>query len=362
MSESKSLYLYVIHTQAQTFRAARIHGVIQGIRTTAIKRGYNVNVRMILSPDPSDMHAKIQEYQGNVCYDPLNDPRFDELRQVLSVEMISNIEKHRDAWRRIAALDVGPKDLCMVIEDDVFQPNDAMQSLEELLDTHDAHEWDMLFLGLTNMSTPASEKLTVHPLHDLGPMLPAKDSYVLKPALAKQLSEKWDKYRFILRVQLSWMFKQLPEARIMFPSKRVFMDGSKVGMVPSCIHPSNLLIFNREYMQLYHMLALPKEELMRQMPKIKSIFETVRSLQSPDVLHIFGVLLFKAGRMDEAEASLLSAVENMKKQQGIVNSRSDLMNNLVQLYEHKQTDLAKICSKPSKYADPMMARSDLATV
>ena len=195
-------------------------------------------------------------------------------------------------------------------------------------------------------------------MRDLLKVLPCKESYFITQQTAKAMFDSWTKYRYTMRVQMSWYMKCNPTLRVLYPVQRCFLDGSKVGITPSTLHPNNMLVFNREYMDLYSFLAKPEEEIKRSLPAIQETYKAVEHLRNPDIIHIMGVLLFKAGKLQEAEKVLHLAVEEVKKQQGLLNARSDLLNNFVQLYEHMQTDLKEIFATPSKFTDPLLALSD----
>lgn len=356
-----TLFIYVIHTENLTLRALRIHGLIQALRTLAMQCGYNVKPILILKPNPTELQPKLSELNEKVSYEPVGDELFDSLRQVLSLEMISNIEKHKEAWKRIyEAPSENPKDLFLVMEDDAMMVPDGLQGFHRIL-THEktnTRMWDFLLLGVSDGSFTNTTDIYRN-LRDLIKIMPCKESYFVSQQTAKVMLDAWSKYRFPLRVQMSWFMHTNGNLRIMHPRCRCFLDGSKVGTTPSAIHPNNLLVFNREYMDLYTYLKKPNDEIARELPQILQAYKAIEHLQNPDIIHILGVLLFKAGKLKEAEKTLQQGIEEMKKQQGILNSRSDVLNNMVQLYEHLQEDLTDIFASPSKFNNPAIAVSDI---
>ena len=357
-----TLFLYVIHTQTLTQRALRVHGTIQELRTAAMQKGYDVKPFLITKHDPDELAPKIAELQKNVTYDEVGNADFDKLRQILSIEVISNIEKHKEAWKRTyEATSDNPRDLFMVLEDDAFLLPDSIQNFQRVLDALDSASWDIMFLGMS-MNTPMSgqEAISFIPVKETAPnmILPTKESYLIKQQTARRLLDSYDKYRYSLRGQLSYMLYKAPEIRALHTTHRVTIDGSKLGIFPSAINPSNFLMFNKEYMELFQFLQQDKADVERALPLIRSIYKKIQHLQSPDIMHLYGVLLFKAGKVHDAEDVLNSAVEQMKAQQGLLNSRSDLMSNLINIYQHMQRDLSDLLKTKSVYDDAVHAEAD----
>lgn len=360
--DTPKLYMLLIHAQHLTQRAIRQHGVVQQLRTAAMSNGYDVRPIMIVKNDPSDLNPKLQELQKNVTYDTVGIAEFDQSRQMLGMEAISNIEKHKDAWQRICDVEsTNKRDLFMILEDDVFLLPDVMPHFVELLNVATKTPWDINFLGLSQPNVPPSAPMSFIPLRETlqGPMVPAKESYLIKQQTARRLLDMFDKYRYPLRVQLSYMLHKAPEIRAVHPNKRLFLDGSKVGICPSSIHPTNLLVFNKEFMDLFKYLSQSPEVIQRGFAEIHSTYKQVQHIKNPDIMHVYGVLLFKAGRTMDAEDMLVEAAQEMHKQQGLLNSRSDLMTNLINIYQHMQRDLPELLNQKSSYDDPKMAQSDV---
>lgn len=357
-----TLYIYVIHAQALTQRAIRIHGVIQELRTSAIAHGFEVRPILVISKDAPEIAEKLADYQGCVNYDPVGDADFDNLRQVLSTEIISNIEKHKEAWKRIYenTASHNPDDLFMVLEDDAFLLPDGPKHFEELLANAGRNTWDVLFLGISSPSVDKDAGISLIPVkHVVGKVLPGKESYFIKQQTAKTLHDMMATIRFPLRIQLSHIFHTHLEIRVLHPNKHILLDGSKMGFVPSTIHANNLLVFNREYMEMLKYMSHPPNEMQKELTEIRALYKKIQHMNSPDVMHLYGVLLFKCGKVMDAEEMLQNAMKEMHAQQGILNSRSDLMNNLIMVYQHMQRDLPELLGTASIYDNPAAAVADI---
>lgn len=352
-----TLHIFTIHTASLKARGINVHGHIQTIRTKAMTLGYRVKPYLILKPDSAEVESKVEELQKLVSYEPVGDPVFDSQRQALGVEVISNGLKHKEAWTRITEL-AAEDDICMVLEDDLFVVKNGIENLEHVLKNVATNpEWDMVFLGITDNDTgtrPGLKKFSEFPIK----VLPSKESYLIRPSAAKKLiADVTDKIRFSLRIQLSYFFAIHPEFRVFYSTARCFLDGSKLGLFPSTIHSNNILLYNREFMELLQYVQDPSR-IPQEIGRIQQIFQAVLHLNNPDLMHLYGVILYKFGKIKESEQVLLQAIREMKTQNGIINARSDLMNNMIQIFRHRQEDIPDLLKKPSKYSDPIMASSD----
>lgn len=356
----QTLYMYVIHTQALKLRAMHIHGVIQNIRTIALACGYDVHVRLIMSPDPHELQGQLEELQKIVNYDPVNHEIYDGLRQILSTEIISNMKKHHDAWKRIAEHADDTNDLHLVLEDDVFMIPQSTDHLSKLFKVLRASKesWDFVFPGIS-ANDDSSVDQQLKPLRELAEVLPCKESYFVRPSIAKRCLSEWTVLRYTLRFQLSYWFYKNPWVKTMYVSKRVFLDGSKLGVMPSAVHPNNILVMNKEFMDLYKFWRMEKDDIKKNWGMIQKIYDSVTSMNSPDMMQIFGQILLKTGKLRDAKKLFLQAISNLETHNCPVRSQSELYQSLISLHEHMQDDLQEITRKPSKYEDPAMAKPEI---
>lgn len=332
------LHLYVVHTASLIHRQPRLHGTIQNIREIATNLGYEFRSILVLSPDIGPLQANIQQLSDRVKYEDTGFPDLDSRRSIVNIEQLSNYEKHREVWRRMQKEVTSEEDMCMVLEDDAMIIPEFQTNMHGFLRDLFKQTWDFHVLSV---SIPGS----MSRIADSVRMLPSKCAYVIKPSarVLNTLLDETEVIRFNLRLQLSYIFLKRPEIKAMIGSTQSIMEGSKVGMYPSSVHPSNMLVFNQEYMDLFNMMASPNIQ------KATAIFDGVKHIPNPDILHIYAVILYKCGKVKEAAQLLSTAVEWMQKQHGMINSQSDLLNNAINMYENMQWDLPQYFSEPSKY-------------
>lgn len=369
----KTLNIYGIHTQHLTIRAERFHDLLQKLRVVAIKCGYHVKIRLIIKPDVNEIQDLIKkttppaqqqndsnqpppdtrsEFEKRVQYIQTGDPDFDNNRTMFSMEMISNFEKHRAAWKHIVEGPHEEGDLHMIIEDDSYLLPDGIDTWKTILNSHSEVDWDLMILGLAHLES----KETFTDIRKFLKVLPSKDAYLITPDVAKKLYAD-DKFRYILRIQLSQYIYANKEIRVVCPNKRFLLDGSKLGISPSSVHTNNLLIFNNEYVTM--LKGYQQQNINdKTMREITAAYKSVEHINSPEVTFIMAKIQEKLGNLETAKELCEKAFKQMKAAQGIVNGRSDIVSTVVDICAKHQPDIPKIKSKPSKYNHADASKSD----
>lgn len=339
--------LYVIHTQRLTLRQSKLHGVIQTIRTTAQSLGHEVKITMILKPDQIDFDADAtQKLDKRINYDKTNDEEFDQRIHPLAFEELSNYEKQREAWRRISEFPTESiaTDLYMVIEDDAFILPNTENVIADIIRMLPTTTYDVATLSVSNTSATTGS-LGFLDFRKLGKILPSKESYFLSPRAARVLYAQSETIKFPIRTQMSYILWKNPSLEFVYPSMRTMIDGSKIGVTPSTVNGNNVLIYNQEFMELWRFVSIEKPPVR----EIREIYKKIQHLRNPDILHLYGVLLYRAGDIHEAQDAFVEAVELMKENQGLLTFRSEVLNNAINIHEFAQWDLPAITAKPSKY-------------
>ena len=344
------LFAYIIYTSSLTNRHAQLKSVIGSLRGVAT----GLKTNFITHKDPALADPK-------PVYDKTGDAEFDRhLTATLTTEQLSNIEKHREAWRRIAASRSGGSSRPggLVIEDDAFfAGSECINAFTEALREWEKGEFDIVFLGVCSPGGPGSEAKILQKVSDGMRIMPAKEAYFISSECAAKLLKITETVTFPMRIELSWALARNPEIRVACPTKRVSLDGSKVGLYPSSVHANNILTYNKEYMDLMAFANKPVVEIKANLSNIRSIFKIIEHMHNPDAMHLYGVLLFKAGLLEDACEVLNNAILEMEKQKGLLSNRSELLNNMINMQEFIQredSELAECLSKPSKYSDAIL--------
>lgn len=348
--EPPVFHIFIIHHEGLTQRAVRLHGTVQQMRLVTQSMGFVVKPYFIIKPTPTDISGLQDTYQQRIDYEPTGFPTYDKLSHVLSVEELSNYDKHIRAWNMIASVKSGEHDIFMVIEDDTILLQNSLPHFAEAISKcfERKAEWDMVMLGLCHSTH--TEKY-FQDTRELFPVLPSKEAYLINKQTATTMAiDLLKPVKFPMRIQLSWYIHTHEKLRVLNPSTQVTLDGSKLGLTPCTIHEKNILVFNAEYMELFGYLSQPPENVKANMPAITKLYNSVASMNSPDIMHVYGILLFRAGKLTEAESVLNNALAELQNQQGLLNSRNELLNNIIDMYKDMQFDIDDILKAPSKHA------------
>lgn len=350
---TQTLHLYIVHTGHMVHRQNRLHGTIQAIREMATQKGYTFRSILVVNHDPSHLQSKIQQLSDRVKYDKTGYDDIDANTTVLNLEEISNFEKHREIWRRIKTEVANPTDIVLVLEDDAIHLPEFTKNLQGFLENPRSKDWDVYLMSVAVASTD-TEGRVLSPIADTMRVIPSKCAYAVRPVSAslQTLLDETEIIRFPMRIQLGYIFQKRRDLRGVVSTRQCFLEGSKVGLYPSTLHSHNLLIFNQEYMELFRMLQLQPQQLNEQ--AITALYDRVKHIQSTDLLHVYGVLMFKCGKIKEAAQHLTTALQWMQLQHGFLSPQSEMLNNLINMHEHMQWDLPEYLATPSKY-DTLLA-------
>lgn len=352
-----TLYVYQIHSSALTSRRANVDNLAHMLKTVCEKQGYQCILRVVSEKDPLDVQANIADYEKMVDYAKLNEINENEVNKALNalihtmnLNEISNFMKHKEVWNDIVLnrYNAGPEDLFLVLEDDAFFIQSNINDFAQVLTDKRFTEWDMLFLGLNNQAEAENAPFQMYPIAEH--ILPSKESYFIRKGVALSLLTSCMKLKFNLKNHLSY-WKSQTNYKIMTVNKRITIDGSKLGIVPSSLHENNILIYNREYMSmLQHMKSRPSAEW--NLADIRQWYASIDNLKSPDAMHLMGVILCNSTppQYEEGHAILYNATTEMQLKQGLLLNTSDLMNNFINSCQYAQKDLQDYLAKPSKYA------------
>ena len=366
LTHPRNLNIFIINAKHLTKRIESITRIIQVIAIHAKAAGFSkVCCNTMRVWEKEDIQAKIAEYNERVSMEACGDQVYDQLIGDISVEVLSNMEKHKHTWKMISEAS-SAHDINLIIEDDAIIMNEHVSNLKETLAylydaSHDS-QWDILFWGMAqeNPKDVPPPNIVLTRFDKLcNKLIPSKEAYFINKQTAAQLYSVWCnpafKVSYALRIQLSKYLYFNTGIKAMFPNRRVTLDGSKLGLFPTTIHSCNSLIYNGEFVKLLQIYMLPEEEIHAHMPAVNALYKVVQNAPNKmaDVYHLYGMIQMKIKKYVEAEEAFVQAVSIVVEQQGLLNNRSELMNNAVNVYKHLQTDVGVGGSvKLSKYEIP----------
>lgn len=343
----KSLTLFVIHSPRIKYREKCILGTTTLIKNVCHQKNIECNIVNIQNHESNDIKPNLSELDKSISYEKTGLDLFDRVMKPLNVEQLSNFFKQKEALTQIVQLNSlpnkGSDDYYMIIEDDAYVLNEFQHNLLLLFDVIQKDTWDILTLSV---SSSTNKELVLQNTRDVVNILPSKEAYMIKPEIAKELLNNLQIIRLPYRYQLSYWIKMNPKYEIKYFTQRVFIEGSKIGFVPSTTCENNVLVYNQEFMEIFNMITGNKEYNFE---RVKQLYKIVEKLQSPEIMHLYGVILHRENKFSHARDIFTDAVEQMVSKDGLINPRSELLNNTINMYGLYQDDLSNLTAKPSKY-------------
>lgn len=324
----RTLNVLIIHANHLTYRKKNLLNTLKLIEELCIKQSYTYTQQYIhdyelfdISSKFKDIEKQLQKYEGDD-----NDFTYSSI----NIEQLSNFLKQRRALEKVIEMDNGSDDnYYMILEDDCTIIPEFIKNFEEFLENPKVSSWDILFHSISNNSDEYDFKDT----RSLSKIVPSKDIYCITPKCARRMLPFLQNIMSPYRVQLSYVIHTNDDILSLYCTKNISIEGSKVGFFPSTVVENNVVINNSMFIELFNLLQ--KENVDIDM--VHKYYRSVESLESPEIMHVYGVLLYKMNDYIGAKAIFEKAIDQMILKNGILNKRSELLNNAIIINSFCQT-------------------------
>lgn len=311
----RSLHVIIIHAKHLVYRKNSLLDTLKVLEEICTKKGYVYSAHYVHEHELIDTRKNIKDIEKQVEKYDGDDNTFSTTP--FTVEQISNFLKQRRALEKVIELN---GDIHLVIEDDCTM---IPQNLADFLEDPRPDEWDILFLGMPC----SSETYEIKDTRELIKVIPSKEMYCIHQSTAKTILPHLQKISFPYRVQLSYIIDKNKDIRSMYSTKRISIEGSKFGFCPCSVHENNVLIYNKGFVALFNLLSSDKITL----EEVENHYKSVEYLESPEIMHLYGVLLHKCNKSLEARNIFEKALDQMKLKNGLITRRSELLNNAINI-------------------------------
>lgn len=252
---------------------------------------------------------------------------FDRSLTNINKYMADNIERHRYVYNLMKV-----NETYLVLEDDNVMLNEHINNVKDFIKNKDTimEDYDIGLIGLSVQELDPL-KLVNYRLTGNPNIIASKSAYMITGKFAKKLYENFNIHNYSMRVQLSKYIYDNVSVKIGIINKHIFIEGSKIGVLPSSFNKNNLLIFNPDYINLL--------KLMNNNGNIKeaeSIFEKLKTLNSVDAYHLMGIFYHKSNMNDRAFEYFETTFQLLKDQKGYIGKDSEILNNCINIYQHNQ--------------------------
>lgn len=343
----KNINFYIISSIHLKSRKKYITGAIEALKKIAEEQG-NLTTSINIINDPTDKYieSNIENYNKRVNIERENDDDFNNLLQKINIQQISNIEKHRKIYMEIAKNDSNDT-LHYILEDDILVSNDYLNNIKDLfMNINKFNDFDILFTCISN--NEEKNEITMLNLKNHYKIIISKSSYFLNPKIAMKLYNFLNEIKFPLKIALSkFIINNNINAKIL--NKHTLLEGSKIGIFLTSLNNNNFLYQNNDYIRITNMLNVPviTNEIADEVVKIYK--NNQLNSNNADFQHLLGIMFYKMEKYNEAKKYLIDAVLNIKKNEGLLNTHNEILNNCINMHQYDQPDIEECFSKPSKY-------------
>ena len=340
-----TIHLFQLHASTAVYRQTYMETTYKIIKDACDKTNNKLNRYVIINHSVSELKPIFSEIEKMIDFSKVGDEEFDKCLQSLNIQQISNFFKQKEALEHIQTLSKENTEgdhIYMILEDDCIILPEFQKNLHTFLKDPKIDEWDILFLS----STVTSDTYQLEDARKVFKVFPSKEAYCIQPSIISRLLDYLDKIYYTYRIQLSrWVFVN-PDIRVKFPTLRISLEGSKIGFMTSTTTENNLLIYNHEFMELFKMMT---GKIPLELKRATDIYKSIEHLKSPEIMHLYAVVLFKSDKKEEAKELFVEAVDQVVEQGGAITERSELLNNAINIHSVVQPDLAFYQKNPSKY-------------
>lgn len=345
------LNIYVVYSEELENRHATINSSINLIKEICTEKNIEIKINLISEPKKEYVNKCITSFNSRVNYNKFaEDSIFNDLISPLNVNQISNFEKHRYIYKYILdnfkKSDVG--DLHLIMEDDVIILNDYIDNIKNFIDVlnNDVNNWDILFTCL-NITNNSDTFLNINEMYNI---IISKSCYIIKNLdLCEKLYNNTNTFKLNIKFTISKLIKEGSFKAVSY-NKITFIEGSKLGLYPSSVNPTNYLYLNNNYVMLKQISE--KQNLTEDdIKNAEKIYNSSLNISSVDIQNIMGVIYYNYKNYKKAREYMSNSLTNLKKCKGYtIMKNSEILNNSINIYKYDQDMLEEYKQSKSKYS------------
>jgi len=335
--------IIVIHTPNLKNRTHYINSTLTYLKNTLEKNGFISNILISNKPEQEDILKDINEYNKRVNYDKENNNIFDNLITSLNVNEISNIEKHRNALKLVKE-----NELNLIIEDDLIISKDYIDNIDNLFKII-LTDYNFDILITSDFVSDEDTNLKLIDFNNYNKVLITKSSYFINKNAADKLYDFLNILKYDMKTALSKFILDNIDLNVKLLNKCTFLEGSKVGIFLSSTKNKNFLSQNGNYIELIKIINnnIIDDNMYNNALKL---YKTLEYLDNAEILHLYGILQYKRGNIDEAKKYMKEALLKLDKNYGFFSKTNDILNNAINICQFDQSLLIECKNNKSKYS------------
>jgi len=339
--------IYLITSEHLKIRFHHLNEQIAKLKGILDKKNFKYNFIQINNPSSSDIEKNIDKYKDIVDLnkDFIEDNDFKNLINPLNTYQLSNFQKHLKALEMIKNSNTKYN---YIIEDDFIIIDEFRNNFLELLDKIKITDFDLLFTSIAVNEN--SNEFKFLNSSDFFKVLIAKSSYFISNNCASKLLDFFNKIRFTYKIHLSYfIFQNKNSIKSLIFNKNILFEGSKIGLFTTSVNNNNFLYQNGEYVKLTQFIGNNEyidDDIIK---KAEEIYNN-SGKNNPDFQHTMGLLYYKNKNYKKAKDILIDAVNNIKKNDGLITPQNETLNNCINMHQFEQSDIENVLKLPGIYS------------
>jgi GR25 family glycosyltransferase involved in LPS biosynthesis len=292
--------------------------------------------------DPENVRAILAQSEGAPIVEidaaKVGDAAMRPHARPMHVRHVSNGLKHLHALKAIGSDATAPT--CrfnLVMEDDTVFGESMTAVLAKIVEAAPA-DADIVFLSLPSnrpQPPPPGEIVFEDPTLVFKDVpFPSCDAYAVTRAGAEKLAKAFLPLFFPAAGQITLMIRRgVVKSYVAVPN--AFVDGSKVGFVPSLMDANNHLLWNNNYVQMDGLVRRskdPYDDASRE--RFEALWAEQPFKEQPDAMVLRGDHLSRSGRHREAEDVYASALTVYEREGCVINQSSEFLKRYMALFRH----------------------------
>lgn len=323
----QNINVYVVHSSTLAIRKSKIETLLSTIKQS---KKYNFITEFISEYDPENM--KLENIKNLFSIGKVGNDAFDRFVNNLTIGQVSNALKHATAIQKASLSD----NISMVLEDDVLYPDDIVNVIEDAIGKFIANaDVTISMLGMpSKVVVMPTEPLTYINSSEQHTILPAVDSYIMKPDTATILAKQIFPIKFIYNIHLSWVLSNI-NMPIHMTNRNIFIDGSKYGAFLCSLDTNSILPFNMDFINIYQEINAinPKQTET----ELNDRLNNSKFQNHPAMLHLRALFLIKYKQDYNGALKILdNAFEILKQNNCIINGTNPIMRTYTSIFKHLQ--------------------------
>ena len=287
-------------------------------------------VNIVADKDPGEIVAEdvVNSFTRNLIPNDDKLAYFNGVIKPLGPTQISNALKHKLALEAVAACN-DDRQMHLVIEDDVLFNDSVVASLKQSMVAASSQPHVLMFLGIPSAPT---QETVVRKVMDTFRFLPCCDSYLINNIAARHLLQHFVPIRFPVHLQLTFAAARIDGMDLQMIAPNIFIDGTKLGALPSNVELNNRLVFNPVYNKLTQLMDAPEIDHA----EIDRLFQQFEYKTNPEYFYLKAKYEVKRGNFDFAMALFKHAFSQYEMMGTPLTQGSEFMKDYMKLFREFQ--------------------------